>query len=103
MTARSTIAFVLVGSSALTLPSQPTQAQALDSLLHLQDFTAHRASSADPSGGNFDMRPVEAGRAFTSLAPDLKAKGQRLLLDRFQVVEVEVATSRPDAQEDSPP
>jgi len=104
MARRSKAAVALMASSFLTiLPPESVQAQTLDSLLRLQDLTAQRESRADPSGGNLDMRRVEAGQTFTSLAPDPKAKGQRLLLDRFQVIEVEVATSRPDAQEDSRP
>ncbi len=40
-------------------------AQSLDNLLHLQDYTAHRVSSADPKGGNSDWRQIDAGQTLT--------------------------------------
>ena len=40
-------------------------AQSLDNLLHLQDYTAHRASSSDPTGGNTDFRRIKAGETLT--------------------------------------
>jgi hypothetical protein len=48
-------------------------AQTLDELARPQDFTAHRASSRDPSGGNFDMRRIEPGQSL-ALA-ELKGPG----------------------------
>jgi hypothetical protein len=48
-------------------------AQNLDALMHRQDYTAHRASSSDPSGGNLDMRRVEAGKTLT--LAELKGPG----------------------------
>lgn len=45
--------------------SQPARSQGLDKLLRLQDYTAHRASSADRSGGNFDFRRIKAGDTLT--------------------------------------
>jgi len=39
--------------------------EGLDHLLRVQDYTARRVSSADPSGGNLDMRRVEAGKSLT--------------------------------------
>src|SRR5689334_6920942 len=47
------------------LPVPCGQAQSLDDLLHAQKFTAHRASSSDPAGGNMDMRRVDAGQSLT--------------------------------------
>ena len=49
----------------LLLPAKRCPAQNLDDLLHVQKFTAHRASSSDPSGGNLDMRRVNAGQSLT--------------------------------------
>jgi hypothetical protein len=49
----------------MLLPAQCSQAQSLDELLHVQKFTAHRVSSSDPSGGNMDMRRVNAGQSLT--------------------------------------
>ena len=43
----------------------PGRAQTLDNLLRLQEYRARRASSADPSGGNLDMRRVDAGKSLT--------------------------------------
>ena len=40
-------------------------AQTLGNLLHLQDYTAHRVSSADPKGGNMDWRQIKAGETLT--------------------------------------
>jgi hypothetical protein len=42
-----------------------SHAQSLNDLLRVQPFTARRASSADPSGGNLDMRRVVAGQSLT--------------------------------------
>jgi hypothetical protein len=39
--------------------------QTLDDLMYRKDFTTHRVSSSDPSGGNFDMRRVDAGKTLT--------------------------------------
>jgi hypothetical protein len=50
---------------AIFLPIKSGQAQSLEDLLHVQKFTAHRASSSDPSGGNMDMRRVNAGQSLT--------------------------------------
>ena len=60
-------AFVAIaGSLVLTaLLADVGRAQNLDDLLQLQDYTAHRASSTDPSGGNLDMRNVAAGSTRT--------------------------------------
>jgi hypothetical protein len=55
----------LAGFLFTFLPGDCSQAQNLDDLLHVQKFTAHRASSSDPSGGNMDMRRVNAGQSLT--------------------------------------
>ncbi len=39
--------------------------QTLNDLSRTQHFTAHRVSSADPSGGNLDMRRINAGQTLT--------------------------------------
>lgn len=44
---------------------QASLGQGLDHLMQFQDYTAHRASSSDPAGGNLDMRRVEAGKTLT--------------------------------------
>ena len=51
------LAFLMLMSSGV--------AQPLHELLSIQDYTAHRVSSADPSGGNLDMRRINAGDTFT--------------------------------------
>jgi len=56
---------LIPGLLTLLLPAQQIQAQNLDDLLRVQRFTAHRASSSDPSGGNLDMRRVDAGQSLT--------------------------------------
>jgi hypothetical protein len=58
---------VLIVASALAilLPGAGSRAQSLDDLLRVQKFKAHRASSSDPSGGNMDMRRVNAGQSLT--------------------------------------
>jgi len=50
-----------------------TQAQGLNDLTRLQEFTAHRVTSTDPSGGNLDMRRVKAGDTLT--VAELKGPG----------------------------
>ncbi len=57
--------FASIGFALLLSLVPKGQAQSLDDLLRLQDYTAHRASSADPSGGNMDMRRVNAGQSLT--------------------------------------
>jgi hypothetical protein len=54
-------------------PLEGVRAQPLDALLRLQNYTAHRASSADPSGGNLDMRRIEPGQTLT--LAELKGPG----------------------------
>ncbi len=49
----------------ILLNARATTGQSLNDLLRIQDHTARRASSADPSGGNLDMRRVEAGKTLT--------------------------------------
>lgn len=57
---------VLIPTFAMvSLAGRPARAAGLDDLLTLKDYSAHRISSADPSGGNFDMRRVEAGKTLT--------------------------------------
>ena len=58
-------AHLAAGILLMTLSARTAQAQNLNDLLRLQNYTAHRASSADPSGGNLDMRRVEAGHTLT--------------------------------------
>src|ERR1035438_1104362 len=55
----------LAGFLSSFLPGDRSQGQSLDDLLHVQKFTAHRASSSDPTGGNMDMRRVNAGQSLT--------------------------------------
>jgi hypothetical protein len=62
-----------IGLLAMTVVCESSRAQNLGDLLHLQDYTAHRASSTDPSGGNMDMRRVDAGQTLT--LADLKGPG----------------------------
>lgn len=64
---------IVIGLLLVTLSPQAGRAQSLDNLLHRQDFTAHRASSSDPSGGNLDMRRVDAGQTLT--LAELKGPG----------------------------
>jgi D-arabinan exo alpha-(1,3)/(1,5)-arabinofuranosidase (non-reducing end) len=47
------------------LAAHPSPAQNLDDLLRLQHYTAHRASSSDPTGGNADFRRVGPGKTLT--------------------------------------
>lgn len=58
---------ILVSLSALAviLLQAAGAAQTLDSLTRIQNYTAQRVSSSDSSGGNLDMRRVEAGKALT--------------------------------------
>ncbi len=57
----------------LVMASAPTSARAQDSalgqanLIQKQDYVLKRVSSADPTGGNADFRPIDAGGTLTIL------------------------------------
>lgn len=55
----------VVLAATVLLASRAAVAQELDHLLRPQDYTAHRVSSEDPTGGNRDYRRIEAGRTLT--------------------------------------
>ncbi|HOA73357.1 MAG TPA: DUF2961 domain-containing protein [Phycisphaerae bacterium] len=56
---------VLMACLVWHLLPHPARGQSLEHLMRFQDYTAHRATSSDPSGGNLDMRRVDAGRTLT--------------------------------------
>jgi hypothetical protein len=58
-------AAIIASALAIFLARPESGAQSLEDLLRVQKFTAHRASSSDPSGGNQDMRRVAAGQSLT--------------------------------------
>ena len=62
---RFLLAVSLLSLLVVLLTGGRAQGQGLDGLLHVQKFTAQRASSSDPSGGNMDMRRVNAGQSLT--------------------------------------
>lgn len=70
---KAIIASLTAGLFTLLVSPSVGLAEGLNDLLRLQNFTAHRASSADPSGGNLDMRRVNAGDTLT--LAELKGPG----------------------------
>ena len=66
MRAFSSLAVVLIGISAL--------AQVPQDLAARKNFKAFRASSADPTGGNADARPIKPGETLT--VADIKGNGR---------------------------
>jgi len=65
-------AFPLVLLASLCCPF--TNAQSLDALTHFQNYSAHRISSSDPTGGNLDMRRIDPGQTLT--LADLQGPGE---------------------------
>lgn len=66
----------------------PAFAQVPADLAAKKDFTAHRASSADESGGNADARPIAPGATLT--LADVKGQGQ------FTHLWITIAAQSPD-------
>ena len=62
--------WVLLLATSLPLVAQDQNAGWQPDLTHLQTYTAHRASSADPTGANADARRIEPGATFTVLDTD---------------------------------
>lgn len=57
--------FLIAASLVLAVATPAAYAQNLEDLLTIQEYTAHRISSADTSGGNLDMRRINAGDTLT--------------------------------------
>ena len=74
ITSRHSAPILLAGLAAILATTGVAHAQSLDDLTTRQTYTAHRTSSTDPSGGNLDMRRVDAGKTLT--LAELKGPGE---------------------------